>query len=275
MPTAPDQPPQADAPPGGDPAAFARSTRDPGDLDPIDQEWLRRRSAAGPLAFGVIGLVTSPLILGLAFGALGMRAGIDLWRHGTRRSIVALGIGASFAAVVLSIMGALLWGSVLTTVLLGRDAIRETERWRGRTVEPVEVATLSPDGGAATIPLRATGGAPRIAMLFVRVDSTASSEAIRTLVDALGRHPAVPALLVDPFAPAEDVRAFARGSGLAAAAVGAGTPLPPPLDGVAAFPTLVVIDASGRIESAIVGARTPADLDLLLGGAAADPPPAR
>jgi len=270
MPTASDQSPRAEAPAGGAPSA-----PDARELDPIDQEWLRRRSAAGPLAFGVIGLVTSPLLLGLAFGALGMRAGIDLWRQGTRRSIVALGIGASFAAVVLSIMGALLWGSVLTTVLLGRDAIRETERWRGRTLEAVEVATLLPDGGAAAITLRATGGAPRLAMLFVRIDSTASTEAVRTLAAALGRHPGVPALLVDPLAPAEDVRTYARGLGLAAAAVGAGVPLPPPLDGVAAFPTLVVIDASGRIESAIVGGRTPADLNLLLGGAAADPPPAR
>jgi hypothetical protein len=111
-------------------------------LDPIDQEWLRRRSAAGPLAFGVIGLVTSPLLLGLAFGALGMRAGVDLWRHGTRRPVVAVGIGASFAAVVTSVIGALLWGSVLTTVLLGRDAMRETERWRGRTVEAVQVRAV-------------------------------------------------------------------------------------------------------------------------------------
>ncbi len=256
-------------------AEQASPSEPPTALDPIDQEWLRRRSAAGPLAFGVIGLVTSPLLLGLAFGALGMRAGIDLWRHGTRRPVVAVGIGASFAAVVTSIIGALLWGSVLTTVLLGRDAMRETERWRGRTVEAVEVRATANSGNITAVPLRATGDAARTVLLFVRIDSEASLSAVGTLVEALGRTPGVPALLIDPLAPAEAVRAFARAAGLDATVIGDEGNLPEPLDSVAAFPTLVVIDAEGRIEAAVVGARSPADLDALLKGAGASPAPDR
>lgn len=236
------------------------------ELDPIDQEWLRRRSALGPLAFGVIGLVTSPLLLGLAFGALGMRAGIDLWRQGTRRAVVVVGISASFVAVVTSIIAALLWGSVLTTVLLGRDAMRETERWRGRTIEPVTVAAVSASGTDTTVQLRPSGGAARTVLLFVRVDSETSQAAARALSDALARNPGVPSLLIDPLAPVDAVLRFARASGLDATVIGQESTLPEPLDSVAAFPTIVVIDAEGHIEAAIVGSRSPADLDPLLKG---------
>lgn len=241
------------------------------ELDPIDQEWLRRRSALGPLAFGVIGLVTSPLLLGLAFGALGMRAGIDLWRQGTRRAVVVVGISASFVAVVTSIIAALLWGSVLTTVLLGRDAMRETERWRGRTIEPVAVSAVTGSGAATTIPLRPSGGAARTVLLFVRVDSETSHTAAQAVADALSRNPGIPSLLIDPLAPADAVLRFARASGLDATVIGQESTLPEPLDSVAAFPTIVVIDAEGRIEAAIVGSRSSADLDPLLKGPGAPP----
>jgi hypothetical protein len=241
------------------------------ELDPIDQEWLRRRSALGPLAFGVIGLVTSPLLLGLAFGALGMRAGIDLWRQGTRRAVVVVGISASFVAVVTSIIAALLWGSVLTTVLLGRDAMRETERWRGRTIEPVAVSAVTGSGAATTIPLRPSGGAARTVLLFVRVDSETSHTAAQAVADALSRNPSIPSLLIDPLAPADAVLRFARASGLDATVIGQESTLPEPLDSVAAFPTIVVIDAEGRIEAAIVGSRSSADLDPLLKGPGAPP----
>lgn len=240
------------------------------ELDPIDQEWLRRRSALGPLAFGVIGLVTSPLLLGLAFGALGMRAGIDLWRQGTKRAVVVVGVSASFLAVVTSIIAALLWGSVLTTVLLGRDAMRETERWRGQTIEPVTVSAMAGSGTTTTVQLRASGGAARTVLLFVRVDSETSQAAARAVSEALARNPGVPSLLIDPLAPADAVLRFARASGLDdATVIGAESTLPEPIDSVAAFPTIVVIDAEGRIEAAIVGSRSPADLDPLLQGAGA------
>ena len=242
------------------------------ELDPIDQEWLRRRSALGPLAFGVIGLVTSPLLLGLAFGALGMRAGIDLWRQGTKRAVVVVGVSASFLAVVTSIIAALLWGSVLTTVLLGRDAMRETERWRGQTVEPVAVSAMASSGTITTVQLRASGGAARTVLLFVRVDSETSQAAARAVSEALARNPGVPSLLIDPLAPADSVLRFARASGLDdATVIGEESTLPEPLDSVAAFPTIVVIDSEGRIEAAIVGSRSAADLDPLLQGPGAPP----
>lgn len=257
--------------PGQAPSSEAATELDPIDLDPVDQEWLRRRSALGPLALGVIGLVTSPVLLGLAFGALGMRAGIDLWRQGTRRAIVVVGVSASFVAVVTSIMAALLWGSLLTTVLLGRDAMRETERWRGRTIEAVSVSAVASSGTPTSLPLRASGGAERIVLLFVRVDSETSQTAARALSDALARNPSVPTMLIDPLAPAEVILRFARASGLDATVIGQESTLPEPLDSVAAFPTIVVIDAEGRIEAAIVGSRSAADLDPLLQGPGAPP----
>ena len=84
-------------------------------LDPADIAWRQNRSAVAPLAFGVIGLALSPLLLGLIVGPLGMRAGIDLWRTGTRRPAVVLGVAASFLSIVVSVVAALLWGSGVST----------------------------------------------------------------------------------------------------------------------------------------------------------------
>jgi hypothetical protein len=44
---------------------------------------------------------------------------------------------------------------------------------------------------------------------------------------------------------------------------------PPPLDGVFALPTIVVIDRDRRIEAALVGSRTIEEMERLVTGAAA------
>lgn len=241
-------------------------------LDPSDRLWQRNRFAAGPLVFGIIGIVASPLLLGLALGALGMRAGIDLWRNGTRRMVVAVGIALSFFAVVTSVIAALLWGSVLATVLLGRDAMREAERWRGRTVEPRQIETLAASG-ATTMSLAVPDGAERLVLIFVSTQTAPSAEALVLLGELMPLYPSCRFLVCDPLADAAAVRIFAMLGGVDAPALGDSTVLPPPLDAVAAFPTIVVIDRAGRIESALIGARTRAELDKIFSGAAALQPP--
>ena len=177
-------------------------------LDPSDRLWQRNRFAAGPLVFGIIGIVASPLLLGLALGALGMRAGIDLWRNGTRRMVVAVGIALSFFAVVTSVIAALLWGSVLATVLLGRDAMREAERWRGRTVEPRQIETLAASG-ATTMSLAVPDGAERLVLIFVSTQTAPSAEALVLLGELMPLYPSCRFLVCDPLANAAAVRIFA------------------------------------------------------------------
>jgi hypothetical protein len=76
-------------------------------------------------------------------------------------------------------------------------------------------------------------------------------------------------ILVDPTASTTAIRAFGLAHGAETAVIGGGFTFPPPLDGVAAFPTLVVIYRSGVIESALVGAHPASDLELVFNGALA------
>lgn len=225
------------------------------ELHPDDAEWLRRRSAIGPLALGVIGLALSPLLLGLILGPLGMRAGIDLWRAGTRRTTVAVGIAASFCAVVLSVIAALIWGSVLSTVLLGRDAMRVTEGWRGERIEPAAVPFLPSEGTERTIVLLASGGNEPCRM------------ALAHLAEALPSHAGCRLVLVDTGDPPGELERDARALKLDAPVLAGLGSAPIPLSQTSAFPTIAVIDHTGRIETALVGARPVAEIEKLLSGA--------
>jgi hypothetical protein len=243
-----------------------------GALDPIDRDWIARRSAVAPLVLGAVSVVLSPLLLGLLFGPLGMRAGIDLWKHGTRRAAVVAAIALGFAGTVASIMGALLWGSILASVLLGRDAMREAERWTGRDVAAAVVEFRETSDRATPAP-RSLGAldpnAERWAILFCDEGSEPCIEAATTLAECASRAPKVVALAVAPddsIAPL-DARLRLQGVELRVAAFRAVAPL----DAVAAFPTFIVVDRSGRIEKALVGAHPAADIDALLAGGAALP----
>jgi len=227
------------------------------EVDPADAEWLRRRSAMAPLVFGVMGLALSPILLGLILGPLGMRAGIDLWRSGVRRGSVAVGIAASFLAVVVNVVAALLWGATLSTVLLGRDAMRVTEGWRGKAVEPAEAPFVPSDGVERVVVLVGTAGNKPCdeALANLRSALAARSECRLVLVDLQVEGPAF-GESSDTQAPAMPVRRGVEG-------------LPQPLSGVSAVPTMIVIDRSGRIETALVGVRPLAEIDRILEGAAA------
>jgi hypothetical protein len=237
------------------------SARETTELDPIDRAWIARRFAGAPLIYGLIAIATSLLMLGLLFGALGLRAGLDLWRTGTRRGIVAIGIAVSFAGIVASVVWAVVWGSILASVLLGRDAMREAERWRG-----TEMMELSTQGVEIVPPPE---GVERTALLFIRVGWDPCAEAIRTAAAVAATVPNCRLILVDPTASTTAIRAFGLAHGAETAVIGGGFTFPPPLDGVAAFPTLVVIDRSGVIESALVGAHPASDLELVYNGALA------
>lgn len=246
-------------------------------LDPVDSAWLARRSALALLVLGIVSIATSPIILGLLFGPLGMRSGIDLWRRGTRNASTAAAVATSFAGIVLSVMSALLWGALLAGVLLGRDAIRAAESWRGEEIRSTELASLVGAEPVAFDPARPAGDAPRQVLLFIAVDFEPCADAVRALSEAARAHPGIPIAVVDQAARAERVQEFVRGVVGAGAepfrCVGASASMPPPLDGLAAMPTLVVVARDGRIEKALVGAHPAADIEKLLRGDAALPAP--
>lgn len=252
------------------PQGAARSPQD--ELDPIDRHWLERRSAVAPIVLGIVAVVLSPLLLGILFGPLALRAGVDLWRTGTRRAGVLVAILLGAIGTATSIAAAMLWGSVLASVLLGRDAMREAERWTGRDVSAAQVEFPTADGSEPTRPLAMDALGPdheRWAILFTDDGSEPCLSAAATL-DGVAK--AVPGVLAVVAAPRE-----AHGA-LTERFMREGIRLPivnvravPPLDAVAALPTLVVVNRSGRVEKALVGAHPVSDVEALLRGAAALP----
>jgi hypothetical protein len=244
-------------------------------LDPVDADWLRRRSAAMPLGLGVVGLLGSVLLLGLLFGPLGLRAAIDLWRSGTRRFAVIVGGGVSAAAIVASVVVAMLWGSLLASVLLGRDAMRLAERWRGREVLAASIPGRSAEGEAADLAL-ARGGTPAVLVFIDVLIDPASDLAATALAHASEAAAAAGARLAvaAPRATATDLDAWIGvegGLGGVAWRGDAATRWPEPLDAVAAFPTTVVIDGTGRIAGALVGVHPVEDLRRLIELAGSSP----
>ena len=242
-------------------------------LHPADRAFLAQKFAGGPLIFGLISVVSSVIILGMIPGALGLRAGIDLWQRGVRRGVVVAGVVTSFVGVAASILCALLWGSILAGVLLGRDAMRETERWRGEVVQPfVLTATESISGEVFQFAVPpADAMVERVAIVLAGVGEQPSAEAITTAVQVAQRHPSCRLLIVTPLASRDEGKAFATVASAATAIAVAGrdATLPAPLASVAAFPTTVIMDREGRIEFALVGARGEEELERLFSGEAA------
>lgn len=244
-------------------------------LHPVDAAWMSRRSAAAPMVLGILSILLSPILLGLFFGPLGLRSGIDLYRRGTRTAATVLAIATGFLGIVLSITLALVWGSILASVLLGRDAMRAAEGWRGREVR-VAMMDAGIDGAAREIDLsRPVEGAPRHAILVIGVGWEPCAAAIRSLSEAAERFPEVPVVILDREASAEEVRDYARMHGTAAVErfifVGKAQALPTPLDQAAALPTLVIIGPNRTVEHAVVGAHPTLDIEKLLRGDAAAP----
>ena len=246
---------------------------DPADLAPVDRAWLERRSSLGPILLGIGAIATAPFMLGLLIGPLGLRAGIDSWRRGQRRPVVAAGIALSLAGVVGSVASALLWGALLVTVLLGRSAMRETESWRGRTLGKTEIAVVQSEV-AHTISLEPKEGDERLAILFVDAGFGPSGEALRNLLHATALHAGCTVLVIDPLRPTRAVEGFVRrevGSASAAFLIaGESASLPEPLDSVAGFPTLIVLDRERRVEAAVVGVRPLEEVERLVRGVQRD-----
>ncbi|MFM7051690.1 MAG: hypothetical protein ACKOYN_06110 [Planctomycetota bacterium] len=238
------------------------------DIDAVDRAWLARKATVGSVVLGALSIVTSPFALGLLFGALALRGSIDMRRRGIRGPLPPAGIALGFTGIVASVAFAVAWGSLLVGVLLGRDAMRQAEQWKGRTVEQRMVAV---DGGSAvSFALVADRSeCARTALLFVDGVSAVTPDAIAAVAAAHALHPtccvAIVALDRDPAA----VRAAMVAAGAALPLLAPDRPLPPPLDMVAAIPTLVVIGPDGRIETALVGVRPREDLELLFSGQAA------
>lgn len=248
------------------------ATDDP-TLDPVDAAWQRRQQAIGPLALGVIALVLSPLLVGLVVGPLGLRSAVDQLRRGQRSGSLYLGLAANLCAIVVSVVAALLWGSLLATILLGRDAMRETERWRGQKLDATEVSTIGPAGRSARTLRPASAEADRVVLVFVRSDSEISRDYIRAIARLSSPDDHAEILVMDPVLGAAAAGSLAAACGVDYAAIDPMNPLPAPLGSVALFPSIVAIDRDGLIENAVAGARTDAEiLRILRGpGASADP----
>ena len=234
-------------------------------LDPADRAWRERRFAGGPLVFGVLSFATAPFLIGLLLGSAGLRSGIDLWRSGTRRGIVVAGILANVLGLVVSILAALAWGALLASVLLGRDAIRESERWRG---SPVDLAAIAGPDGPVLAP-----SAGRTALLLVDPAVPICLDAVTALVEADRRAAGCRIVVVTR---SDDRKAPRPELDLPAGWIllGPGTTLPAPLDDVAVLPTFVIVGPAGRIEKALVGVHPPEELVRVLDGSAAEPRPA-
>lgn len=259
-------------------------------LDPVDVAWLQRRPSSGALILGVLSLLTAPLLLGLIFAPLGLRAALDSRRRGIGGPVVAGGLVLSGAGLLASISAALLWGALLSGVLLGRDAILATEGLRGQSVQPIAVQAktrggsrplllaprtgeeqpLDPDRPRQPFAPRGEAPAPRIMVLVVRLGTEPSASALVELATASQRHPEVPIIFVDQERSADEIETAARSAGAAIADrdwfLGADAALPPPLDAIAATPTFIVVAADGRIERALVGVYPASELEKLLRG---------
>lgn len=234
-------------------------------LAPEDRAWQARRSSIAPLAFGVIGMAASPLLLGLVCGPIGLRSGIDLWRSGMRRASVVLGVAASLMAIVLSVVAAVLWGSILAGVLLTRDALRETQRWVGKPLPAVDVETVG-STGPTHMTLAPAEGDTRLILVFIAPEHPASRATLQTLADMLPKHPGVRVIAVDSQHTAAQARAALVADGIDFAAIGLESSLPPPLEAVAILPTVVVIDRTGRIEAAAAGGRPAEEIERMMSG---------
>lgn len=253
---------------------------DGGALHPEDAAWMARRSASAPMVLGLLSVALSPILLGLFFGPLSLRAGIDLYRRGTRGAATVVAIGTGLVGVILSITMALVWGSILASVLLGRDAMRAAEGWRGQQVRTSMFDALVAGDARAIDLAKPVDGAARHAVLVIGVGFEPCALAIRGISEVADRYPDVPVVIVDREASTEDVRAFARQHGTASVErfffIGRASALPAPLDQAAALPTLVVIGGNSAVEHAIVGAHPAVDIEKLIRGDAALPaePPA-
>jgi len=240
-------------------------------LDEVDVAWQRRRSSLASLVLGVIGIALSPLLLGLVVGPLSVREGMQRWRAGLRRPTIAIGIASGLTAIVLSTMAALLWGSLLTTVLLGRDALREADRLRGQQVGSRSVPMSRDSDATADETLLPAHGSARRIVLFVDIAQRPSRDAIAALLAFPGSRDDL--VLVDRSPSGAPLAALARDLGLGpCAVVPYDAVLPPPIESVAALPMTMSIDAAGRIEGALIGVRPPEELGKLLGGEMALPP---
>lgn len=242
-------------------------------LHPDDAAWVARKSPTAPLVLGVLSVLLSPVLLGLFFGPLALRAGIDLRRQGVRGAGTIVAIATSLVGIIASITMALLWGAVLSGVLLGRDAMRTAESWRGEEVRSAMVEARVAGETRQVDLAKPVAGAPRHAILFVGVGWQPCADAIRTLSEAAANHPEVPVIVIDRDAPAKEVEAFTRLHAVGGAErflfVGPVDTLPAPLEQAAALPTLVVVGPEGVVEQGIVGAHPTTDIEKLLRGDAA------
>ncbi|MEY3144313.1 MAG: hypothetical protein RLY21_2806 [Planctomycetota bacterium] len=246
------------------------------ELHPEDAAWIARRSPVAPIVLGVLSILLSPVLLGLFFGPLALRAGIELRRQGVRGAGTIVAIATSLVGIIVSVTTALLWGAVLSGVLLGRDAMRTAESWRGEVIRSSTVDARVAGVETQIDLARPVAGAPRHAILFIGVGWDPCAQAVRTLSEAAANHPDVPVIVIDREAPAQQVEAFTRLHAAASAErfayVGPIAELPAPLEQAAALPTLVIVGSDGVIEYAIVGAHPTTDIEKLLRGDAARAP---
>ncbi|MDZ4829653.1 MAG: hypothetical protein SGJ09_05570 [Phycisphaerae bacterium] len=212
---------------------------------------------------GVASILLAPIVVGFLLAAIGLHSAITHLRFRERsRSLAWFGIVASAVGALASAGAAVLWGSVLMTVLLQRSAIHQAQTWEGTTAGNWSLTDL--DGETHT------SSAVKGRIVFIDCFAPSSPSSSRTtpaLASFAAAHSEIFALSWGPDVDATAALDFASASGVRhAVAVGAQS-MPVPFSEIAAKPTLLVIDAEGIIRNVVLGRYDEKDLVKLFDAA--------
>lgn len=219
------------------------------------------RLARQCLLFGAVGLLLAPLVVGFIPSAIGLHAGATHLRVRLgHRGMASIGLGASGLGALVSALSAIVWGAALLSILLQRSAIDQARQWPGTTPPPWQLVDL--EGG-----VHGGDAAGKRAILFLDVclpASPSSPLATTTLGRFAESRPEIHALSWCPECSEEEGRAYLGSTGSTLPlAVGLQT-MPEPFSLMSAKPTLVVLDADGRIRHVHCGTYTLEDLAAVL-----------
>ncbi|MSR40636.1 MAG: hypothetical protein EXS10_01865 [Phycisphaerales bacterium] len=231
------------------------------------------RASNLPLLCGALGLASlllSPFIIGLLPGALGLRTSIDARRIGFRGILISGGMTLSVIGLTLSIVAALVWGGMLATILMSREAERDAVIWRGREIKPFTLQ-LDSESSFDFAAFREQHPTHRLVLLFWSSAFDPCKEGVAHAIEAADGIDEVTLLGIAPEDTLASGHAF-LGADAANIPTAYGTQrLPPPLETAGVRPTIVVVHPDGHIELVLLGVRGTAELKRAFVGAGFSP----
>ena len=211
---------------------------------------------------GIASIALAPIVLGLFSAALGLHGARThlRFREGSR-GLAWFGAISSALGAILSASAALVWGSVLMTVLLQRSAVHQAQGWEGTS--------------AGTWSLRDVNGVEHqsatLAGRIIFIDCFAPLPPCDVTTKALASFAAartdVVVLSWSADADVTEAQRYARDCGVQHPLIVGAQSMPEPFSLIAAKPTLVVIDADGIIRNVVLGRYDQHDLAKLLDAA--------